>query len=75
MEPQPAVQHGQLSMHQWSDMVQGNDADVRAAEAAMAAVTLGTQAVTTRERHTHTQPCPPSAPLSTGPRGALSAVC
>ena len=39
MEPQPAVQHGQLSMHQWSDMVQGNDADVRAAEAAMAAVT------------------------------------
>jgi long-chain acyl-CoA synthetase len=39
MEPQPAVQHGQLSMHQWSDMVQGNDADVRAAEAAMATVT------------------------------------
>ena len=39
MEPQPAVQHGQLSMHQWSEMVQGNDTDVRASEAAMAAVT------------------------------------
>jgi len=39
MEPQPAVQHGQLSMHHWSDMVQGNDADLRAAEAAMATVT------------------------------------
>ena len=39
MEPQPAVQHGQLSMHQWSEMVQGNDTDVRASEAAMATVT------------------------------------
>ncbi len=39
MEPQPAMQHGQLSMHQWSNMVQGTDADVRASEAAMATVT------------------------------------
>ena len=39
MEPQPAMQHGQLSMHQWSNMVKGTDADVRASEAAMATVT------------------------------------
>ena len=39
MEPQPAMQHGQLSMHQWSNMVKGTDADVRASEAAMASVT------------------------------------
>ena len=39
MEPQPAMQHGQLSMHQWSSMVTGTDADVRASEAAMASVT------------------------------------
>ncbi|MFN3619051.1 AMP-dependent synthetase/ligase [Sphingorhabdus sp.] len=39
MEPQPAMQHGQLSMHQWSSMVKGTDADVRASEAAMASVT------------------------------------
>ena len=39
MEPQPAMQHGQLSLHQWSSMVKGTDADVRASEAAMASVT------------------------------------
>jgi long-chain acyl-CoA synthetase len=39
MDPQPAMQQGQLSMHHWSDMVKGTDADVRASEAAMAAVT------------------------------------
>lgn len=39
MEPQPAMQHGQLSLHQWSNMAKGTDADVRASEAAMATVT------------------------------------
>ena len=39
MEPQPAMQHGQLSLHRWSSMVKGTDADVRASEAAMAFVT------------------------------------
>jgi long-chain acyl-CoA synthetase len=39
MEPQPAMQHGQLSLHHWSSMVKGTDADVRATEAAMASVT------------------------------------
>ena len=39
MDPQPAMQQGQLSMHHWSDMVKGSDADVRASEAAMASVT------------------------------------
>lgn len=39
MDPQPAMQHGQLSMHAWSSMVKGTDADVRASEAAMASVT------------------------------------
>ena len=39
MEPQPAMQHGQLSVHQWSNMAKGTDADVRASEAAMATVT------------------------------------
>jgi len=39
MDPQPAMQHGQLSMHAWSNMVKGTDADVRASEAAMASVT------------------------------------
>jgi long-chain acyl-CoA synthetase len=39
MEPLPSMQQGQLSVHQWADMVQGNDADVRATEAAMATVT------------------------------------
>ena len=39
MEPQPAMQHGQLSLHHWSSMVNGTDADVRASEAAMASVT------------------------------------
>jgi long-chain acyl-CoA synthetase len=39
MEPQPAMQHGQLSMHHWSSMAKGTDADVRASEAAMATVT------------------------------------
>jgi long-chain acyl-CoA synthetase len=39
MEPLPATQKGQLSVHHWADMVQGTDADVRATEAAMATVT------------------------------------
>ncbi len=39
IEPQPAMQQGQLSVHLWSDMVKGTDADVRASEAAMASVT------------------------------------
>ena len=39
MELQPAMQHGQLSLHHWSSMVNGTDADVRASEAAMASVT------------------------------------
>ena len=39
MDHQPAKQQGQLSVHHWSDMVKGTDADVRASEAAMAAVT------------------------------------
>ena len=39
MEPLGATQKGQLEVHQWADMVQGTDADVRATEAAMATVT------------------------------------
>ncbi len=39
MEPLPYTQQGQLSVHNWADMVQGTDADVRATEAAMATVT------------------------------------
>jgi long-chain acyl-CoA synthetase len=39
MDAQPAMQHGQLSLHHWSSMVNGTDADVRASEAAMASVT------------------------------------
>lgn len=39
MEPLQATQQGQLSIHNWDDMVQGTDADVRATEAAMATVT------------------------------------
>jgi len=39
MDPQPAMQQGQLSVHHWADMVKGTDADVRACEAAMAGVT------------------------------------
>ncbi len=39
MEPLPHTQQGQLSVHNWADMVQGTDADVRATEAAMATVT------------------------------------
>jgi long-chain acyl-CoA synthetase len=39
MDPQPAMQQGQLSVHDWANMVQGTDADVRASEAAMASVT------------------------------------
>jgi long-chain acyl-CoA synthetase len=39
MEPLPATQQGQLSVHQWADMVQGRDADVSETEAAMATVT------------------------------------
>ena len=39
MEPQPARQHGQFSLHHWSSMVNGTDADVRASEAAIASVT------------------------------------
>jgi long-chain acyl-CoA synthetase len=39
MEPLPHTQQGQLSVHNWADLVQGTDADVRAAEAAMATVT------------------------------------
>ena len=39
MEPMPAMQTGQLSVHIWADMVNGTDADVRATEAAMATVT------------------------------------
>ena len=30
MDPQPAMQQGQLSVHHWADMVKGADADVRA---------------------------------------------
>ncbi|MEP7350135.1 MAG: AMP-dependent synthetase/ligase [Sphingorhabdus sp.] len=39
MEPIPAAQHGQLSVHHWANMVNGTDVDVRATEAAMATVT------------------------------------
>ena len=39
MEPMPAMQTGQLSVHNWADMVNGTDADVRATEAAMGSVT------------------------------------
>jgi long-chain acyl-CoA synthetase len=39
MEPLPAMQQGQLSVHNWAHMAQGTDADVRATEAAMATVT------------------------------------
>jgi long-chain acyl-CoA synthetase len=39
IDPQPAIQKGQLSMHHWADMVKGTDADVRTSEAAMASVT------------------------------------
>ncbi len=39
MEPLPAMQQGQLSIHHWNDMVQGTDADVVATEAEMATVT------------------------------------
>ena len=39
MEPVPATQQGQLSVHHWADMAQGTDADVRATESAMATVT------------------------------------
>jgi long-chain acyl-CoA synthetase len=39
MEPLPATQQGQLSVHNWSDMAKGTEADVRATEAAMASVT------------------------------------
>jgi long-chain acyl-CoA synthetase len=39
MEPMPATQTGQLSVHQWADMAHGTDADVRATEAAMGSVT------------------------------------
>jgi len=39
IDPQPAMQKGQLSMHHWAYMVKGTDADVRACEAAMASVT------------------------------------
>ena len=39
MEPLPATQQGQLSVHHWADMAQGTDADVRATESAMATVT------------------------------------
>ena len=38
MEPLPSTQQGQLSVHSWSDMVRGTDADVRATEAAMKTV-------------------------------------
>lgn len=39
MEPLPTTQQGQLSIHNWADMVKGTDADVRTTEAAMASVT------------------------------------
>lgn len=39
MEPLQATQQGQLSIHNWLEMVNGTDADVRATEAAMATVT------------------------------------
>ena len=39
MEPLPAMQQGQFSLHSWSDMVKGTDADVAATVAAMAEVT------------------------------------
>ncbi len=39
MEPMPATQTGQLSVHRWADMAHGTDADVRATEAAMGSVT------------------------------------
>lgn len=39
MEQLPATQQGQLSVHNWADLAQGTDADVRATEAAMATVT------------------------------------
>lgn len=39
MEPLQATQQGQLSIHNWADMIKGTDADVRTTEAAMASVT------------------------------------
>ena len=39
MEPLPAMQQGQFSVHYWADMVQGTDADVVATEEAMTTVT------------------------------------
>ncbi len=39
MEPLPAMQQGQFSLHHWADIVQGTDADVAATQAAMATVT------------------------------------
>ena len=39
MEPLPAMQQGQFSVHYWADMVQGSDADVVATEEAMTTVT------------------------------------
>jgi long-chain acyl-CoA synthetase len=39
MEPLKAGQKGQLAVHDWTDMVQGSDADVAATTAAMADVT------------------------------------
>jgi long-chain acyl-CoA synthetase len=39
MEPLPTTQQGQLSVHNWSDMTDGTEADVRATEAAMTTVT------------------------------------
>ena len=39
MEPLPAMQQGQFSVHYWADMVKGTDADVVASEEAMTTVT------------------------------------
>ena len=39
MEPLPAMQQGQFSVHYWADMVKGTDADVAATEEAMTTVT------------------------------------
>jgi long-chain acyl-CoA synthetase len=39
MEPMPAMQQGQFSLHRWADMVKGTDADVAATLSAMAEVT------------------------------------